>query len=57
MNYCSRDLNPPELLEEVGNSADDWMLQEGGDVQKRSKGGGENYVVWVCVCVCMCVCV
>jgi hypothetical protein len=40
MTDCSRDSNPAELLEEVGNSAGDWMLQEGVDVQKRAKGGG-----------------
>jgi hypothetical protein len=39
-----------ELLQELGNSAGDWMLQEGGDVQKPRLGGG-NYVVLACVCV------
>ncbi len=51
MTDCSRDSNPPELLEEVGNSTGDWIHQEGDDVQKRAKGGGGNYVVWACVCV------
>jgi hypothetical protein len=27
MTDCSRDSDPPELLEQLGNSADDWMLE------------------------------
>ena len=41
MTDSSRDSNSPALLEEVGNSAGDWMLQQGGDVQKRARGGVE----------------
>ena len=33
-----------------GALAGDWMLQEGGDVQKPRLGGGD-YVVLACVCV------
>jgi hypothetical protein len=50
MTGCSRDSNPPELLEQLGNSADDWMLEGRCDVQKKL-GGGREYVLWKCVCV------
>jgi hypothetical protein len=51
MTDCSRDSNPPELLEEVGSRSRDWMLSLEGDVQKGVKGGGgELYSVSVCVC-------
>ena len=51
MTDCSRDSNPPELLEEVGSRSRDWMLSLQGDVQKGVKGGGGNYIVCPCVCV------
>ena len=51
MTDCSRGSNPPEFLGKSGGAlAGDWMLQQGGDVQKRPKGGGGDYVVCVCVC-------
>ena len=50
MTDCSRGSNPPEFLGKSGGAlAGDWMLQQGGDVQKRPKGGGG--LCSVCVCV------
>ena len=50
MTDCSQDSNPPELLEQLGNGADDWILEGRFDVQNKLRGGWE-YVVWGCVCV------
>jgi hypothetical protein len=49
MTDCSRDSNPPELLEQLGNSADDWMLEGRCDVQKKLRGGGNMFCGSVCV--------
>jgi hypothetical protein len=49
MTYCSRDSNPPELLEQLGNSAHDWMLEGRCDVQKKLGGGTGICSVGVCV--------
>ena len=47
MTDCSRDSNPPELLEQLGNSSDYWVVEGRCDVQNKLRGGRE-YVVWVC---------
>ena len=54
MTDCSRDSNPPELLEEVENSACDWMLMQTGDVQTVVHGPGLQpfFKMGLARCIC-----